>query len=675
MNLFARLVVFGSLIFLLSAPGYGAPGTPEDGGTIDVKVNATRGEIPLSEISSSTSIISREQISASGAQDVLDVLRWVPGLQVVQTGGKGQFTSLFTRGLESNHTLIMIDGFQITSDGGTIDLGTLTLDNVERIEVVRGAGSAAFGSDAMGGVINIVTRTGGAITKDGETSHLRATTSFEAGTFGSMLHKNHVEGGVGPFSGAFERNYYHRLDSTIDNADFMETTTAGNFGFQVTDELSARLMFRDRSNDTEIFSGGAGPRFAATDPNDRSRQQEYIVGATVEHRTTDWWKQTLRVSKFRQSGRFTIRPNTMGAFGGRFLSEFRRQTYDWQHTFFTSDRNTLVAGFEWEEEKGQTKDVTTFSAPKSDPTNRTINRGYYVNDHAEILDDLFLTGGIRFDDNSSFGTEHTYRVGAAYTLDWEWECFGIHDTKFRANHGTGLKEPTLFERFSNSPFARGNPSLKPEEGRSWEFGVDQPLFNGDATFSYTYFHNTIKKLIDFDSSILSGPQFFNAGRAETMGHELGLTATPLPGLTVNGNVTFQDTEATRAKIASTSFIEGDRLLRRADVTASVNAHYRPQLNDEFLDRFETFVTFTYVGDRDDVTGGAAGLKPRQRNSGYTRTDVALNFEVCENLKLIGRGNNIFNNHYEEVLGFPADGATFMGGVVLSVDLKTRDDEE
>ncbi len=654
----------------------------------EVVVTATRTEVPVEELGVSATIITSEEIRDRQVTDVLELLRDVAGLTMVQSGSRGALAQLYFRGTESNHTLVLIDGVKVNEAGGGFDWSTITTDNVERIEIIRGPQSALYGSEAMGGVIHIITKKGQGPPKI---------------TF-STAHGGHSENGkyMGEqklsLSGGSQWAGYSLAFSRIDdlgilskNNDYWNNTLSGRLDLYPTEKLDVTMTARFTNNRFGIATenGGDIPDriFPGLDPDQYQEKIDMVGSIGAKLQLFPWWEHVIQAGLHRLDQKFRDRPDAETAFdfppGSRTDSLETRATLDYHTNFkFPAQgpvRSTLTLGYQFDHEA---LDLDAFSTFRFGPPPFGIftsserreasrsNHGYYLQEQVTILDRLHLTGGFRVEDNSSYGMEVNPRGSVAYELKET-------GTKFRGAAGTGIKEPTFLENFGGFGTI-GNPDLKPERIFSWEIGVDQYLLDRKVELGVTYFRNYLKDLITYVPTSwppppVLPPNYFNIQEAEDWGVELGVKIRPFSGLTVGGTYTFLDTEVTNdGGLGNLYFAKGKKLLRRPNHTGSFFVNWAWK-------GLNVNLRSSYVGPRDDtfftVSPGPFGfydfVNRRVTNQDYFVVDLALSYTLdlssgpVRSVRFFAKGRNILNEKYEEVYGYSSPRASAIGGVEFS----------
>ncbi|MBM4033194.1 MAG: TonB-dependent receptor [Planctomycetes bacterium] len=599
----------------------------------EVVVTATRIETPYEQVGSSVTVISRQEIERRRQTMVAELLRAVPGLDVVRTGTKGGETAVFIRGAKSDHTLVLIDGVEMNdpmSPGRSFDWAHLTTDNVERIEVIRGPQSTVYGSDAIGGVINIITRRG----KGPPT----VTLTSEAGSHYTFREGLSVLGATPLFNYAVAASRFDtkgissaaREDGNFEHDGYRNTTFSAKLGFNPAENFAVDIIARCIDTWAELDNSFG----VMDDPNYTARTRQHFLRAQGRLTLFDGlWEQRFGVSYTDHHRAYRNRPDPahVGEFErGSFDGDILR--FDWQHNLHLSETNTLTFGFETEEERGKSRYASQWG-PSPFPEESARTNSFYVQDQFSIGDRFFAVVGARYDDHERFGSKWTYRAAPTYIIKET-------GTRLKASYGTGFKAPSLFQLYA--PFF-GNPNLQPEESKGWDLGAEQQLLGGLLTLDATYFRNKFKNLIDY-SFVTSS--YFNVGEAEAKGVELGATVRPCDNLFIRASYTHTDTEDKAT---------GQKLLRRPEHKAALEANYR------LLKRTNLNLSAAYVGRRKDID--ARGWPAtRVTLDDYLLVNLAVSHDINDNVQVFGRIENLLDAHYHEVTGYGALGIGFFVGL-------------
>ena len=605
----------------------------------EIVVTATRTEIPVGEIPSSITVISSKEIERKQKASVLEVLRGLPALDIVRSGGEGRTTSVFIRGAKSEHTLVLVDGVEMNdpiSPGRSFDFANLTTDDIERIEIIRGPQSTLYGSDAIGGVINIITKKG----KDKPGGFF----STEAGSYNTFREKAGLSGGNGFFNYSLGMS---RTDTdgisaagekygNTEKDGYENTSMSTRLGLTPAENLSLDLILRyiDARSDIDNAGGTGGD-----DPNHTYETKQFFLRTEAKVSLfDDVWEQKLGFSltdheRKDNNDKDASHPDDLL----RSSFDSRMTKFDWQHDFYLHETNTLTVGLETEKEEGKSD---YYSESAWGPYTSTFDKksarttSYYLQDQVK-LGGFFANAGVRLDEHSRFGTATTYRVGAAY-------LFKDAGAKIKATYGTGFKAPSLFQLFSSY----GDESLEPEKSAGWDVGIEKSLWEDGLTLGATYFRNDFENLVEFDSAT---SKYMNIGEAVSKGVELFATVRPTKSLSVQASYTYTDTE---------DMATGKELLRRAKYKTGLDVNYR------FLESGDLNLGIMYVGKREDNDYTTWPAK-RVELAGYTLVNLAASYEITKNVQVFGRVENLLDEDYEEAKGFGTSGISAFGGVKLS----------
>ncbi len=576
----------------------------------EISVTADRLEEPLKDKTDSVTVLTREDIEQQQWRYVSDALREVPGLSIIRSGSPGKATSLFLRGGNSAQVLVLIDGVQITDPFfGGVDLANVTTDNVERIEIVRGPQSPLYGSDAMAGAINIITRKGEPGTQ--------VNASFEGGSFETFREKAGISGSSGKASYSVA---YSRQDSQgqFENDEFRQNnfSASTNYAFSGATELSVTARVHD-SHTGIPFS------FAQTPAPLRNQDTQLtVIGTTLQHTDGEFLNLKTRFSYTHFDFLFDDPEDLFFGF-----SEHTSRTFQagLQNDFQITEADTVTIGYEFEQQGVDASD-NNGAIPDLDGFETSIHAVYAQNKWES--DQWILTAGFRFDHHNTFGDTVNPRIAIAYRPQSDWKIRGSFGTAFRAPSAGDLVFPFF-----------GNPNLDPEKSKSWELGVDH-YWQENTVISVAYFRNDYDDLISFDENFVTA----NIAEARSQGLELSGSARH-HNWNFTASYTFLDTE---------DEIENHQLFRRPRHSGSIRAGY---------DTGKWGASFQILGVGDRLEQDFSTFPARiVFNPGYAKVDLTGNYRVNSWMKLHGRIENLFDKEYSEALTFPALGVGAYGGI-------------
>ncbi|OLC08493.1 MAG: hypothetical protein AUH42_01305 [Gemmatimonadetes bacterium 13_1_40CM_70_11] len=644
-NAFVRRSCWTLLLALVPATGMAQ--SPRDTVTVTpIVVTATRLPTPADAVAPTVSVLQGDALRGQGLATVADALRAVPGAAVVAAGPLGAQTSLFLRGGESDYVKVLLDGVPVNQPGGSFDWASLTLDNVERIEVLRGPASVLYGSDAVTGVVQIFTRRG--VGSGGGPS--RATTTLEAGTYGARRAVADVSGSGPGASYSVSLSQFTAAGLYPFNNRYRNDVFSGLVRVTPDTRTDATLTVR-YTDDVYHFPTDGGGRLV-----DRN-QFTYGNGPTLGLDLGRWFAPRLearvQLATSQTDGGFENPPDDTADTRGTYRSQdnLRRASADGRVNVYVSPVTILTVGADAEQERERSINFCTSSFGDCSSPPVDTSRGTHAV-YSQIVAGLgrrvSLNGGLRVEDNRRFGVFWTYRAGAVYRL--------AGGTRLRASVGTAFKEPTFFENYATG-FVKGNPSLRPEQSRSAEVGVEQGLWGGRGTVSAVAFTQRFRNLIDFTFSPPDSgdPNYFNVAAASADGLEFTVALRPVPSLTITGAYTRMTTTVTKPGLdpsTGAAFAAGQPLLRRPGHAATLDAALVRGPGGRLT------TALRYVGPRVDQDFTTFPF-PRVTLPGYIRVDLGGERELVRaragrpGFALRLHVENLLDRRYEEVLHFPA----------------------
>ncbi len=604
----------------------------------DIIVTANRAPEPLSRIGQSVTVIGAETLRTRQTAILTDILREVPGLSVARNGGVGGTTSVFIRGAESDQTVALIDGVKLndpSAPGGGFNFGNLLVGNIDRIEVLRGPSSVLWGSQAIGGVINLIT------TKPTEKLTINARGEYGYRGTGQLV--GNVAGQAGPLSISGGGGYFitDGISAFSEARGGSERDGYRNFGANLNLNLA---LTKDISLDARGYysDGGVGidgfapPAFAFGDTREVSFTREFVgyLGGNV----------ALFDGRFRNRFGFAYTDTTRrnedpaGAPVVTFTGKGRNERFEYQGVADVTDAVQATFGLERETSHF---DSTSFGGPVT--VGRARLDSVYGQVVATPLAGLSVTSGVRHDDHDRFGGATTFAASGVYSPN-------SGDTTLRASYSEGFKAPSLFQLQSDF----GNQRLRPERAKGWDAGITQRALGGAVTARATYFHRNSTDLIDFISCPVQAGicvnrpfgTYDNVQRAVSQGVELSLKLRPVESLQFQANYTYLD--AQNRSVGSATF--GRRLLRRPSQSVNASVDYRWAFG------LTTGATVTSVGNSFD---NAANTR---RIPGYLLADIRAALPVFSQAEIYGRIENLFDERYETVPLFGSPGRAAYAGV-------------
>ncbi|MGW8311016.1 MAG: TonB-dependent receptor plug domain-containing protein [Thiogranum sp.] len=614
-----------------------------------IVVTATRIATPESELGSSVTVITSDDIQRRQYKSVPEALRMVPGVDVVQSGGVGQQTSVFLRGASSSHTLLLVDGINFSdpsSPNGAVDFSGLTLDNVERIEIVRGPQSTLYGANAIGGVINIITRRG-----EGPP---RVTLSMQAGNHSTMWQQAGVTGAGEVFDYSASGTHLNTHASSVTPDDlrgglpaeadrYRNDTLSARLGLQAGETLDFVLTGRyvkDKQDiDPEVAFG------TIEDDNARLKNRKFFVRAEANAALLDGrWDAGLAAS-YTDYNRRNDNPRT-DPFATLQQTRFQGDTQELSldNDLYLDEAHTVTVGGGTKKESMHNDGFSDFGGFVVSELSRASERTNYayLQDQFSFSDRVFGTAGVRLDDRDDFGSETTWRMTGVYRQR-------PTDTRLTGSVGTGFRAPSLFELYGFTPnnfgsAYRGNPDLQPEKSLGWELGLEQSLWTDRLSFGVTYFRNDVKDLIEtvFDANFNSTSE--NIDKVHLRGFESFIAVEPTSRLSMRVDYTFTDAEVSDSS---------DRpLLRRPRKKASAHIDYAP------LEKLGLYLGTDYVGDRKDIDRETGAIVDA---TDYIVFNTAITWQLLPAFRLEARVNNLLDEHYEPADGFEALGRNYLLG--------------
>src|SRR5215470_11808256 len=442
----------------------------------NVVVTAQSLPVSAKQTTAPTDVISRETIDERQAVSLPELLEFSPGIAIGRTGPFGGTASVFLNGGNSNFTKVLVDGAPINPPGSAVDFSSVTTENIDKVEIVRGAESALYGSDAVSGVIQLFTHRG-------ETRIPSFSAYSEGGNFSSARGGADLSGLLGKFDYSGAAAYFH-TDGQGPNDSFVNRTLSGNFGYSLSNSNHIHVSLRNNTSDAGI----PGPALQAP-PDLYQGYGQKIFSASARWNFSSgahWQHQLLGAENYTRQHSFE-NPGATLTFPYDTLLIFNRAAVNPQSSYIS--RNFIAtAGYQYEVENGGINFVSPGHL-------RRNNQAGYLDFRYSPVSRLTLDFGGRAEDNDSFGTRVVPRIGGSYLLHYGKGFLG--DTRYRAFYGQGIKEPRFDQTFGTDPCFPGNPALKPEASKTWTTGIDQKLASDRWRISADYFYSKFYDLVSF----------------------------------------------------------------------------------------------------------------------------------------------------------------------------------
>ncbi|MBF6558905.1 MAG: TonB-dependent receptor [Candidatus Binataceae bacterium] len=620
-----------------------------------IVVTATRMATPLSEVGTTASVVSSKLIASQQIHAVTDALREVPGVMVTQSGSPGTIADVSIRGATAAQTLVMIDGVPVNDSAtGSFDISRLTTDDLDRIEVVRGAGGALYGSQAIGGVINLISREG-----SGAPSF---SMSSEGGNRATQNQVATFQGAEGKLAYSGTISYFSTTGYRLKNDSSDNLSGSARLDYHLDENTTIRGFARyTRANvslaNYSIFSG------ITLNPNAHQRNEFMLYKGEIDRRFGDHLTATLSGYFVRDELRLNTTPfleQTVVPFGSlssetdHVPDETRGANLEAVYSWAEGSRSLM--GFDFKDRWIHSQS-DFFFFPKAAPPSQFLTifnarrQEYagYVEQEARLFNGhLIGTGGFRVDGNSQFGLE----VSPAWSVVIPLEAYGL---TLRGSYSEGFRAPSFDELYFPD---FGNPNLRPEISSEYDGGFTES-FGQMAEFTATYFSRRVHDLIvtvpapGTPFGVAAG----NAGRVDVQGVELVPSVHPLSGLTLSGSVTILD----ETHVSVSPSLQPTRVPK---YSAQALAEYTRAATLLAEDRLTLTLAYTFVGDREDIS--TAGTITN--HDAYHRFDLAMTYApglrwgVVRGESLYTRIENLLDRHYSEAFGFPAPTINFLAGV-------------
>jgi vitamin B12 transporter len=603
----------------------------------------------IEQTGSAISVITRRDIDKSKKRLVTDYLQEIPGLNVSRSGPPGQMTTASIRGARSEHTLVLIDGVRVNNPNdpsGGFNFAALPVDNIERIEVVRGPQSTIYGSQAMGGVINIITKTGKPLEPDQEARY-NIDGIIEAGGYQSARFSTNVTGsapkvgfavGASGNRGGVLSAIAPRQNPHPDADPFGNFTVNGNLDLKPDNRTRVGIQFKNIHDTANLDS--AGTIFTPDNPLYWTQRKQNIFNSYFGYDLIEnFWNSKLTYSVFNNENNTFNEPYV--APGYDTVNSGRRSTFAWDNTVKAGE-HTVLAGFIHDRENAHLTNyefdpMTFMLVPVASPNFSSTINSFYAQDNFQLGENFYASAGLRHDRHNLFGGHTTYRLTGNYHF--------ADNFLARGSYGTGFKAPTLYQLYSTY----GNTTLLPETSRGWDLGAEYRSSDRRHRAGINYFSNRYRNMIEFVSVPL--PPFGvyeNIGRARSNGWELYGSTRVHPRLQFNGNYTI---------VNAVDEITNENLIRRP------NKLFLGATYDVVPRKLLLSADIVNVGARDDFAfDPITYASTRVRMSAYTLFNATASYRFNPNFETYLRFENMFNTRYEDVWGYNQRGRTVFAGL-------------
>ena len=625
-----------------------------------VVVTGTRTPVPSEDAGADVATLSGEQIQIMNPVAADDALRFLPGAVVNTAGQRGGLSSLFVRGGNSNYNKVIVDGVSVTEAGGTIDFGTLPLDQADRLEFLRGAQSTLYGSDAMTSVVQVWTRTGSTPTPE-------LSFGADAGNYGTENGYASLAGSHGRFDYNVFGNQFNTNGSGPNDA-YSNSLEGANVGFGVNQQVSLRLRVRhDNSvtgvpgawnfNGQNVFNIDGTTYVLSPDLGGKARQNNLLASLDLVVKTGSNWTHRFtgfeyNLKTINSDSGISPQNTPFGTINTPFeaLVNINRAGFDYQGDYVERSWAHTTIGYEFEDENGSVNDPIPADFASSGHGLR-LNEAAYAQ-QVLTLGRLNVVAGGRFAHNTTFGNVGLPRVALGFQALRGGHIFS--GTRLNFSYATGIKEPRFEETFVSSAFQLPNLHLKAEQNRAFEAGFQQNLL-GRFVLVANYFNNLFHDQIEFvtvNPTTFVG-QYINLEKSLAHGAEVEVQSRLTQRLSWNTSYTYTSTQILQAPPGSfPPDAQGDPLLRRPRHSGTTMLTYLGS-------RWGANLGGSFVGSRPDSDFDGFGIT---HTPGYFLLNVGGWYKVNSRIAVYANVENVLDHAYQEVTGYPALGANFRAGM-------------
>jgi vitamin B12 transporter len=600
-----------------------------------IVVTATRIEVPLEEVGKTVTVVTAEQLEEQKATSLVEALQNIPGLLVRRQQGPGGIALIKIRGLDTEYTQILIDGLPVRDpsepQGSAVEfMSDILVENIERIEVVRGSSSTLYGSDSVGGTINIITKK--------RTGKPGVFASFEGGSMSTFQEVVGTQGMAGSVNYSLVGK---RIDSDgLDDHDtYRETSAAGRFGIDFSQDVSLMMQVKYTDSDTDLNNSPGildGVLIKdQDDPDDTKKKTLVNSGVVFSHNVSEKFDYNVKLGYVDVDKKFTFGPQgDEFGFGSKTTYAGNIFNAEAQANYSLNDANLLTVGYEYE-----TEEFEQVLGEQKDTPNATQHGAYFQDSLALMSETLNIVPGVRYVNHDQAGDRVDWEISASYMV-------GESGVRLHSHVGTGFRAPSLYELYGASIFGSqlykfGNQNLDPEESLGWDAGIELKALEKKIRFDVTYFSNTFDKIIGFGTL-----GYENVDGGESKGLEVQAKYTPTDTLSVTGSYTYTDTEDAN----------GEKFFGVPEHELGLNINYR------FLEKFNANLSATVSGKEEiPLFNTSTFTSERYKNDGYTKVDIVLDYVLNKHVNIWTRIENLLDDDYT-IGGYQAPGISFYGGV-------------
>ena len=628
----------------------------------DVVITATRTASNTIELANSISVIDSAEIVNKNSFNTFDAIKNEYGISFTQQGGKASVSNIYIRGGSPSQSLVIIDGVEVNmpnDPSNFYNFFSLPLDNTNRIEILRGPQSTLYGSDALTGVINIITLKGKGkpvfnFGVEGGSYNSYKGTITSLGAIGNFNYSAALSRTKSDGYSAASENYNSNPDSPFEKDGYQLDNFNTILGYDFSESFDADVVIRYNNSSTNLDQSDGPPDFW-DDPTYIFDQEEFFIRAQGKLNLMDGkWNQKIGLTYFSNVRKYSYDTSAVSIFYPEYIYDYswsnydgRKYKLDWQNNFKLNESNLVTLGAEFELEESASKYFARNYIPDPNypdyasifPEKSANTFGIYLQDQIKVDESFFGTIGVRFDYQNQFGSAFTYRIAPAYIF---WET----GTKLKATVGTGFKAPSLFYLYDP---VYGNSDLNPEQSFGLDAGVEQFFWSADFSIGANYFYNKFTDMFGFDSNFKT----VNINEAQTDGVEVFANANLTDGLIIKANYTYLNA---RDKSEGTSDYN-QKLIRRPENKAGMYVSYTwnniANLNLDII----------YVGKRDELDFATYS---RIVMPDYFLINIAAYYDLFSFLRFQGRIENLLDKQYEEIYGYGTAGLSFFGGIYVSI---------